>query len=251
VSPEMRPEQAGDSPLDRDVADELRASTLWISSIPPASRPPNRRRQLIIAACLAATLAVIVGFYVWDSLRKLDEENAQLMGRLNELERSLKKASRQREFALSLEDWQRSHVNWLDELRDFAQRFPSSRDAMILHLALSPLRDGGGEMELSGVLETHHPAAHEDRVRDESHQVRSQRVQERVQEKNYTWQFEQPHSGEASQPGRVPGAIPRQTAPSPDRGENGKAGGTVPVATGSTPAYADSSPPAKEAGNGR
>jgi hypothetical protein len=121
----------------------------------------------------------------------LDEQNTELSERLRDLDQSLKKARAKRQVVDSIEDWQVNNVNWLDELLDFTNRFPSSRDAVVLHMTLTPSRDGGGEIDLNGLVRD--PAIvlrMENAVRDDHHQVRSKRIQEREQEKTYTWHFE-------------------------------------------------------------
>lgn len=201
---------------------------------PPA--PPNRRRQLTIAAAVVALLAAVGGYYIWDSLAELDRQNAALAQRLNELEQSLKKAARKRIVAESIQAWQASHVNWLDELRDFCSRFPSSRDAVILRLALSPSREGGGEFDFNGVVRD--PAIvlrMENRIRDDFHQMRSPRVQERVQDKNFSWHFEsrvvvRPRSRE-QYVAHFTGALPAGDQQPVD----GQVEKTVPVAAASRP----------------
>ena len=214
---------------------------------PPA--PPNRRRQLTIVAGVVALLVAVGGFHVWESLAELDQQNAKLSERLNELEQSLKKASRKRIVAESIQAWQASHVNWLDELRDFCNRFPSSRDAVILHLALAPSRDGGGELDFNGVVRD--PAIvlrMENRIRDDFHQMRSPRVQERVQDKNYSWHFE---SRVVVQPRNRGEYVAHFTgvAPAGDRQPtDGRAEKTVPVAAPSPP---EAEATSKELANGK
>jgi Tfp pilus assembly PilM family ATPase len=156
---------------------------------PPA--PPNRRRQLIAAAGVLIAIAAAGMYYVWDSLGELDAANAQLSGELRELEQTLKKATVKRVLRSSLERWEAESITWLDELRDFSTRFPSSRDAVVLRMSLSRGRGGGGEIDLNGLVRD--PAIilrMENSIRDDFHQIRSKRIQERGQEKNYNWHFE-------------------------------------------------------------
>jgi Tfp pilus assembly protein PilN len=155
---------------------------------PPA--PPNRRRQLTLLAGALAVVLTGVGLHFWDSLQALEADNAKLEQRLRELDKSLKKANGQRRVTEAVEQWQLASTNWLDELRDFSLRFPSSRDAVVLHLALLS-RENGGEMDFSALVRD--PTIlyrMENSVRDAFHQVRSKGIQERDQEKTYSWHFE-------------------------------------------------------------
>lgn len=156
---------------------------------PPA--PPDRRRQLALAGLVLAAIVGVLGFHVWDSLNELDMENERLAERVRELETSLKRAGRQRVLVQALEQWEASNVNWLDELRDFTLRFPSSRDAIVLHMTLTPNRNAGGEIDLNGLVRNPDIVLRmENAVRDSFHQIRSKRIQERDQDKNYAWHFE-------------------------------------------------------------
>jgi Tfp pilus assembly PilM family ATPase len=156
---------------------------------PPA--PPDRRRQLTMAAVLLGAVVVAGAWHVWETLHELDTKNAELSGRLRELDESWKKAASKGAVVQSIENWQAASVNWLDELRDFCERFPSSRDAMVLNLSLSPSREGGGEINLNGLVRDPDIVLRmENGIRDDFHQMRIPRVQERVQDKNYSWHFE-------------------------------------------------------------
>jgi hypothetical protein len=128
---------------------------------------------------------------VWDTLATLDEQNDQLAQRLQDLDELVEHASHQEELVEEIRHWNATNVNWLDELRDFSLRFPPSRDAMVLRMSLNPGRTGGGLIDLQGVVRDPSVVLQmEHNVRDEFHEVRSNRVQERVQEKSHAWYFE-------------------------------------------------------------
>jgi Tfp pilus assembly PilM family ATPase len=153
--------------------------------------PPNRRRQMTIAAAVAALIVALGGYYVWDELRGIEQQNDKLALELRDLEDLVKKATGHRRVAESIELWEARNVNWLDEMRDFCERFPSSRDALVLHMSLTPSRSSGGEIDLNGLVRD--PAIvlrMENAIRDDFHTVQRKRVQERVQEKAYTWHFD-------------------------------------------------------------
>ena len=61
---------------------------------------------MTIVAGVVALLVAVGGFHVWESLAELDQQNAKLSERLNELEQSLKKAARKRIVAESIQAWQ-------------------------------------------------------------------------------------------------------------------------------------------------
>ncbi len=192
ASEAARADSGAFAPLVGMLHDELKGShaiDFLNPRRPPA--PPDRRRQFIMAVAVLATIVAFGGWQVWDSLHELDVRNEDLNSRLNELEKTWKKVSRKGSIVKTLDSWDASSVNWLDELRDFSARFPSSRDAVVLHLALSPSRDGGGEINLNGLVRDPDIVLRmENGIRDDFHQLRIPRVQERELNKNYSWHFE-------------------------------------------------------------
>ncbi|MFV1966761.1 MAG: type IV pilus biogenesis protein PilM [Pirellulaceae bacterium] len=156
---------------------------------PPA--PPDRRRQLTIAGAIAAVIVAFGGYYVWDELHGLEAHNDTLEAEFRDLKELVKKATGHRRVAESIQQWEARNVNWLDELQGFCERFPSSRDALVLHMSLTPSRSGGGEIDLNGLVRGPEIVLRmENAIRDDFHTVQRKRVQERVQEKAYTWHFD-------------------------------------------------------------
>lgn len=192
ASEAARADSGAFAPLVGMLHDELKGShaiDFLNPRRPPA--PPDRRRQFIMVAAVLATIVAFGGWQVWDSLHELDLKNEDLSSRLRELDQTWKKASRKGSIVKTLESWDAASVNWLDELRDVSARFPSSRDAVVLHLALSPSRDGGGEINLNGLVRDPDIVLRmENGIRDDFHQLRIPRVQEREMNKNYSWHFE-------------------------------------------------------------
>ena len=153
--------------------------------------PASRRRLVATCAAAVAAMALMASYYVWHTLAEADATNRQLALRLSELKTSAKQAAEQKELIDSIRGWQDRSVNWLDELRDLSLRFPPTRDALVLRMTLTSARGGGGAIELEGLVRDPLIVARMERdIRDEFHEVRSRRVQERVQEKAFSWLFE-------------------------------------------------------------
>jgi Tfp pilus assembly PilM family ATPase len=192
ASEAARADSGAFAPLVGMLHDELKGShaiDFLNPRRPPA--PPDRRRQFIMAAAVLATIVAFGGWQVWDSLHELDLKNEELTTRLKELDQKWKKVSRKGSVVKTLDSWDAASVNWLDELRDFSARFPSSRDAVALHLVLSLSRDGGGEIKLNGLVRDPDIVLRmENGIRDDFHQLRIPRVQERELNKNYSWHFD-------------------------------------------------------------
>ena len=181
------------APLLGMLFDEAQGPTHAIDFLHPRRRPEprSRRRPLVIAGGLAAALALFAGYYVLDQLSAADTKNETLRTELADLKQLVKKANAKQEVVKAVEQWQASDVNWLDELRDMSLKFPSSRDAIVLRMTLSRARGGGGAVNFSGLVRDPLIVVRmESNIRDKYHEIRSKRVQERQQDKDYTWRFE-------------------------------------------------------------
>ena len=153
--------------------------------------PPDRRRQSIIAGAAAAVVLLLGGYYVWSTFAEADAENESLAAELDRLDEQFKRAGKQQKVIQAIHDWGEHDVNWLDELRDLSLRFPSGRDAVLLRMGLSHGRGSGAAIDMVGVVRDPAIVSRiENNLRDKYHQISSRHVQERVQEKSYSWHFE-------------------------------------------------------------
>ena len=74
---------------------------------------------------------------------------------------------------------------------EMAWRSPSDRDVLCQSIAVSPGRAGGGTTVLSGTARSFAVVTSmEDELRDKYHQIRTPHLEERIQNKKSTWQFE-------------------------------------------------------------
>jgi len=103
----------------------------------------------------------------------------------------VKRTAGQRALVEAIGPWEKGEVVWLDELRDLSMRFPSSRDLIVQRMTMTADRSGGGGIEFSGTVRDPQVVTRlEQDVRDQYHEVRSKRLQERDQGKGYPWVFE-------------------------------------------------------------
>lgn len=175
------------------LLDETQDGKHAIDFLHPRRRPVprSRRRPLVIAGSLVAALVLAAGYHVLDQLSIADAKNHALKTELSDLKQLVKKAKKKEEVVRDVRGWQSNDVNWLDELRDMSLRFPSSRDTVVLRMTLSRARGGGGAVNFSGLVRDPMIVVRmETNVRDKYHEIRSKRVQERPQDKDYTWRFE-------------------------------------------------------------
>ena len=181
------------APLLGMIFDEAQGGRHAIDFLDPRRVPQRRgrRRPLMIFAGLAAALALAAGYHVLDQIADADAKNDILRQELSDLKKLVKKAQEKEAVVEAVEQWQASDVNWLDELRDISLKFPSSRDAIVLRMTLARARGAGGAVNFSGLVRDPLVVVRmENNIRDKYHEIRSKRVQERQQDKDYTWRFE-------------------------------------------------------------
>ncbi|QDT48523.1 hypothetical protein Pan258_25650 [Symmachiella dynata] len=152
-------------------------------------KPPDRKRIMMLVGGLALVAAVVFAYPLYEEYQDNQATIDGLMSEIKEAKASEKTIKKQAAIAATLSKWESGGVNWLNELQTFSTRFPPPRDAMVLRMALSSSR--GGIITFNGLARD--PAVvtrMELDLRDDTHDIQTPRVQERVQENGYTWQFE-------------------------------------------------------------
>ena len=188
------PEESGNfAPLLGMLLDEAASRRHAIDFLHPRKQPPppNRKRLWTIVGSVLGLILLIGGWHVWDQLATVDHTNEALTKKTQELKDLVKQASKKEKLVKTIQDWQSTEVNWLDELRDMSLRLPTSRDAVLLKMTLAPGRSGGGLVSFYGLVRD--PSiilSMENNVRDNFHDIRSKQVREQQSEKDYTWRFE-------------------------------------------------------------
>jgi Tfp pilus assembly PilM family ATPase len=144
-------------------------------------RAPRRLSRVKAAAFAAVAVLVVVllaGGYVWQGLSKQWQLNRQLASQLKELDGRVRQAAKTRRLAAAIQAWQAGDVVWLEELREFSERFPPARDALVLRLQMSSLPAGGGLMTMQGLVRDPSLIVRlEYALRDAYHAVQSRRIQ--------------------------------------------------------------------------
>ena len=153
--------------------------------------PPNYVRRALSYAGVVLILAIMGGYFVWDTRAQEAAEIADLRKDLDSTSARLEKVQQKQAIVDAVWQWQTENVNWLDELYDLTRRFPDGRDAMIRRLSVMPGRSGNSVIELSvHVRDPQVITQLGDALRDEFHDVRSKGVSEQASSADYPWQFD-------------------------------------------------------------
>jgi hypothetical protein len=174
------------------LSDEVHGSHSIDFLHPRKKREPPSRKKMALLAGVAVALVLATGLhYAWGKFSAVDEQIAQLNRRLKQLDQSVRRAKEKEAAVAAIEEWLAGDVVWLDELRDLSLRFPKPRDAVLLRMSLGSKPNGGGAIELEGVVRDPSIVGQmESGLRDDRHEVRTKRVQESVQGQAHTWKFD-------------------------------------------------------------
>lgn len=180
-------------PLLGMLVSEAKGGTHAIDFLHPR-RPPqtqNPLRRYAVLAMILCLLAGGAGYYLWDQTATADAENKRLAEELSDLEKLVKKTAEKKKVIETIDDWNTNSIVWLDELRDLSARFPSGQDFVLQRLTMSPARGGKANIAFQGLArEPGVVTRMEEALRDARHEIQTPRVDERVQDKSYTWNFE-------------------------------------------------------------
>ncbi len=187
--PPQRPARfAGLLGMVLDEADRTHA----VDFLNPRRPPPRADRRRIAAVLVAAALLALagVGYSTWSDIAAADEEIARLTAEIKERDKLLDSTAEARAVVRAVRAWESGAIVWLDELRDLCVRLPSARDLVVQRMTMALDRGGGGGIELTGTARDPQVVVRmEQSLRDDYHEVRSKRVQER-ESKGYAWTFE-------------------------------------------------------------
>jgi len=157
-------------------------------------RKPVVRKSNTRTLVLGAMLLAIAGYFGFDYLQQQYAKNNQglneLRGTLADLKNWLKKNDKDRKLAEGLDQWERSSLNWLDEMRELSLRIPPGQDVTLSRVTMSPGRGTGGTISFSAAARTPDAVvALEKALRDERHAIQTPGITQRS-DKNYPWGFE-------------------------------------------------------------
>ncbi|MCH2211662.1 MAG: hypothetical protein MK110_10185 [Fuerstiella sp.] len=154
----------------------------------PSASSGRRNRWLAVAVLLLILSGG--GWYYTDSLfAEQHREIAELKAQLEPITESLRKTAPLIRQASGLSRWERSRMNWLDEIRDITIRMPSSPDVSVRQFAATPARTGF-TVTFQGISSS--PEAHramEIGIQDRYHTTRTPSFSESRSGKDVVWNF--------------------------------------------------------------
>jgi Tfp pilus assembly PilM family ATPase/Tfp pilus assembly protein PilN len=156
---------------------------------PPVQRSPYR----MIAAGVVTLIALIGGgvYYVTSQFAEIDDENARLVTRLNELNDIVKETEARRQLVRLVSTWENNRISWPDELRDLTEKIPSSPALTVQQLTISPAGRGTAVATFRGVGRPAETIAQmESRLRDKFHEIRIPGVREQQEGNQVTASFQ-------------------------------------------------------------
>ena len=216
-------------------------------------KPDHRKRNLTYAGFGAGALvASLLGYQMW-TVSSLDSEIEQLKFKDNQLALEIKKGKPVENAVALVDKWRTDGVDWLDQMRDFVDRMPSTERVYLESLQMTKVgsqppklvahgfaRDQKDVMELSSALHT------SDRYRVMPYQSSKTNA-----DNFYPWRIdgqeillaepEKPKPGAKSKP--APAAAPRAKEAETARRENAKDG----TAESAAPSETAAKPPGNQA----
>jgi hypothetical protein len=113
----------------------------------------------------------------------------------------LKKLASKTAVIEAVERWKSNEINWLEELRRLSEHFPPADQAVVQRMSMAPTSGSRGLLSMGvRVRDPAIIAEVEKNVRDEAHQVSSQRISQSGNLDDFSCQFETtavitPHQG--------------------------------------------------------
>lgn len=184
-------------------------------------RPPEpvRHGRKIAFYGVAATAAMLlIGSTLYSDVREARDEVADLSAQVTRTKNLLKRLDQKTVIVDAVQQWERNQVDWLNEFQRISSRLPAAEKAVVQRLTMT----GGGDAGvLSMSLKVRDPAVlaeTETGLRDDHHQVSSQRVSQADNGAAYACQFEttvvvRPAASVApTAPGKTPATVPAPVA---------------------------------------
>lgn len=182
------------APLLGMVAEEAAGKLSGIDFLNPrkAPPPPNRRKLYGIVGGVAASFALLLGYWVWSEFAEYERQLTELAMESAKVDADIKKLDKQVREAKSVDDFVAGDVTWLDELYHVSDKFLPAEKAIVGQVACLVQQNGGGTLSVEGnVKQSGDIDVLEKNLRDALHRVSGSGSQYDPRQAQYPWQFKE------------------------------------------------------------
>jgi Tfp pilus assembly PilM family ATPase len=182
------------APLVGMLVDEAAQARPDIDFLDPRRRPtpPSKRRQHVLIAATAAAVVLLGVFLIWMKQSSDDQKIRSLQAESNTLDKKIADEARIRLAKVDdIEEFTRSDITWLDELKTASERLPPGEHILVSQLSAIANPDGGGQLILNGYAqEAAHTSQMVQNLNDGVREASGKGAQENNQRSDYPWRFD-------------------------------------------------------------
>ena len=180
------------APLLGALLDEIQRDKPAFDFLHPRRPAEKSTQKNLVAAAIIGAAVLLCGLLLFNFLHKqaLQRDVRTLTSELATLKKEVKKAEQAIKNAETVQAWEASRIQWLEELRWLSERSPGAEDVVFTQMSLTA-NDQSGQVTLQGVvkdLEAY--SAMEGSLNDEKHQVKSGAASRDDSLKGYTQKFD-------------------------------------------------------------
>lgn len=165
--------------------------TMPVNFLAPKQKPvpPSLWKRFGFWGSIAAALIALAGYLIWEQRAdfqvQLDAQQTELQRRI----KPVKRAQAKQVTVNALDAWRANEINWLDELLFLSENLPSADKATVGAITMTTTTGRGRiDLPISVSQSTVRPEL-EAALRDERHQISSQRVVDVSNDANSAWRF--------------------------------------------------------------
>jgi hypothetical protein len=139
---------------------------------------------------LAATSLALGGWFLYSDVHELNEEASRLQTTRDDQWRLANKSAERIDKLDLIEKWEAERVDWLSLMASLSSTLPPGDRASVRRMTAS-VSSSGPQLSLSVMVKSPEDLAlMEEKLRGQSMEVSSQRVNQQASEEDYPWQFE-------------------------------------------------------------
>jgi len=141
------------APLLGMLLEEASSTGHAIDFLNPRQRPaaPTQLRRNSLVAALVAVAVICCGGLIWLQMSQYNHEINLLKDKKERLKKNAPMALKITQAAEEIDEWVEGDVNWLDELRELSEEFPTGDKAVITQFSANAL-PSGGRLTLTGAV---------------------------------------------------------------------------------------------------